>query len=167
VAFLKGLGMPRSVTTLTFDEAIELVQAAVQAARARGNQIAVAVLDAAGDCVAAVRMDGVSPVALEAAAGKARSAVAFRTTSGTMMAVAERALGMGLSMAALGGLVLMAGAVPVVVDGVCIGAIGVAGGGADEADALAGITAVFGQGVADAGARAAGPHGARAAAGSH
>lgn len=155
--------MPRTQATIAFDEAMRVVAAAVQAAMARGNQIGVAVLDASGDIVATARMDGVSRVALGAAEGKARTAVAFRTSSGTMMGMAERGLGMGLSVAALGGLMLMRGGAPILVDGTCIGAVGVAGGGADEDDALAGIAAVFGQEVASAGVAAAGPHGGQAA----
>jgi hypothetical protein len=37
----------------------------------------------------------------------------------------------------------------------------VAGGGADEDDALAGVSAAFGQAVAEAGLHATGPHGTR------
>jgi uncharacterized protein GlcG (DUF336 family) len=45
--------------TIVFDEARRVIDGAVASATARGNRIAVAVLDAAGDPVMAARMDGV------------------------------------------------------------------------------------------------------------
>jgi uncharacterized protein GlcG (DUF336 family) len=95
----------------------------------RGMRAAFAVVDAGGHVVALERMDGVEWVAVDVAIGKAYTAAAFGKPSATL---ADRSAELPLFAHAIttltgGRFVPQKGGVPVIVDGVCDGAIGASG----------------------------------------
>ncbi|TAJ60666.1 heme-binding protein [Brevundimonas sp.] len=120
-----------------------LVDRAVEAGRARGFRLAVAVVEPSGELVAFGRMDDVQYGSIAVAQAKARSSARFRASS----ASAEERLAAGrMALLAIDGIVPVAGGVPIVVDGRVVGAIGVSGASSAQDDevARAAIAAVFG-----------------------
>ncbi|WP_332656542.1 GlcG/HbpS family heme-binding protein [Brevundimonas sp.] len=120
-----------------------LVDRAVEAGRARGFRLAVAVVEPSGELVAFGRMDDVQYGTIDVAQAKARSSARFRTASAS---AEERLAGGRLALLAIDGIVPVAGGVPIVVDGRVIGAIGVSGASSAQDDevARAAISAVIG-----------------------
>lgn len=112
--------LPRQ-PVLTLDAARLVLGAAEAEARRQGWPGAVAVTDAGGALLAFARMDGAGPAAAGIAAGKARTAAAFRRPT----AVFEDAINGPRAAAATAGYVMMGGGLPLVVDGQVVGAIGV------------------------------------------
>lgn len=120
-----------------------LVDRAVEAARARGFRMAIAVVEPSGELVAFGRMDDVQYGSINVAQDKARSAARFRAAS----ASAEERLAAGrMALLAIDGIMPVAGGVPIVVDGRVVGAIGVSGASSAQDDevARAAIAAVLG-----------------------
>ena len=121
-----------STKRLTHDGAKKMAAVAIEAARGAGIEISVAVTDAGGHLIVLERMDGGRFHTLHSATTKAVCASsAKRPTS------ARGAQGQDLDVAHALGLALAAGAqrwtameggLPVIVDGECIGGIGVSGG---------------------------------------
>lgn len=120
-----------------------LIDRAIEAGRARGFRLAVAVVEPSGELVAFGRMDDAQYGSIGVAQAKARSSARFRAAS----ASAEERLAAGrMALLAIDGIVPVAGGVPVVVDGRVVGAIGVSGASSSQDDevARAAIAAVFG-----------------------
>lgn len=100
--------------------------AAVAVAREKGWTMAVAVVDPAGDLVYFEKMDHTQVGSTNVAIGKARCAARFkRSTKAFEDTLAAGAV--GLPFLALEGVVPMEGGIPLVVDGLIVGAIGVSG----------------------------------------
>ncbi len=120
-----------------------LVDRAVEAGRARGFRLAVAVVEPSGELVAFGRMDDVQYGSIDVAQAKARSAARFRAATS---ALEERLAGGRMALLAIDGIVPVAGGVPIVVDGRVVGAIGVSGASSAQDDevARAAIAAVVG-----------------------
>lgn len=111
-----------------------LVDRAVEAGRARGFRLAIAVVEPSGELVAFARMDDVQYGSINVAQAKARSAARFRGSS----AAAEERLAAGrMALLAIDGIVPVAGGVPIVVDGKVVGAIGVSGASSAQDDEVA------------------------------
>ena len=133
-----------TVRQLTPETALKAARAALDACRANGHQVAVAVVDRAGITQVLLRDRFAGPHTIEVATNKAWSAVSFRTPTAEL----ERATRPGQAMSGLrsvprvtaigGGQVIEGG-------GSLFGAIGVSGapgGDADDACAAAGIKAI-------------------------
>jgi glc operon protein GlcG len=111
-----------------------LIAGARSEAEHRSLQLAIAVVDAGGHLVAFERMDGVEWVAADVALGKAYTAAAFQAPSADL---AERSAAVPLlaqsMMTMTGGrFVPQRGGLPVVVGGVCVGAVGASGASGDD-----------------------------------
>ncbi|MBI3706260.1 MAG: heme-binding protein [Proteobacteria bacterium] len=121
--------------------ALELARAALDDCRQRGYQVAVAVVDRFGVTQVMLRDRFAGPHTPTTAAGKAWTAVSFRTN--TMELVANSQPGMPQSgIRNLPGTVIVGGGVVVESAGAMVGGIGVSGapgGDADEACATSGI----------------------------
>jgi glc operon protein GlcG len=131
----------RDVKVLSLDGARKVAGAAEAAARERGWEVAIAVVDPAGGLIVFHRMDGVQHASLEIALGKARTAAGFRRPSRAMAeAVAKGTTG----LLGVDGMLMMEGGLPVEVAGAVVGAIGISGmtGAQDAQIAMAGITAL-------------------------
>lgn len=136
--------MPKTVMTLTFDEAAQIIAGAHQASKDINEACTVAVIDNAGHLIASGRMDGAAALSIECAEKKARTAQTFRRSVADLMDDIrhEPEIGLGLQVADQVKIMLLPGALPVMHEGECIGAVGVSGGTQDTNVAQAGVDAL-------------------------
>jgi glc operon protein GlcG len=126
------------VTRNTARLTLEGAQAVLAAAQHHAHQINVpmdiAVVDDGGHLLAFARMDGAKLSSVEIAIAKAYSSATRRRPSGPAMDgdKVNLALSLGLSIASHGHQLPIRGGLPLEVDGVCIGAIGVSNGTEDQ-----------------------------------
>lgn len=131
------------------DAARRVAMACREWAAERGGTMSLFILDAAGNPVHGERMDGQVYRNMQTALLKAQTSQRSRTlTSARGAGLHNRPYGLPRSVL-LFDFYAVSGGVPIVVDGQMIGAIGVGGGagGGDEACAVAGLQAVFGDRV--------------------
>ena len=128
--------------SLTLAEASTVVQGALDKAREMNIRISVAVCDAGGRLMAFNRMDGAIWGSVYGCQGKAIASVAFGRASGELQERAGAPIIQGIMAAEGGHMIPSQGAVPIMRDGVAIGACGVGGGTAqqDEDCARAGVS---------------------------
>lgn len=114
------------MSSLTTETTRSVLDAAIAAATEVGLRCTAAVVDAGGHLLGLLRMDGSPLAALEAAQVKARTAVYFQTATanlpGDQPFTAALIGAVGYPVAFIGG------GIPLLDDGVIIGAIGVGGG---------------------------------------
>lgn len=110
---------------LTLDDARRI--AAVAEAEATSNHwaVAIAIVDDGGHLLWLQRLDGAAPISSEIASAKARTAALGRRESKVYEDMINGGRVSFLSAPVLHG--MLEGGVPVVVDGQCIGAVGVSG----------------------------------------
>jgi uncharacterized protein GlcG (DUF336 family) len=109
-----------------------------------GARASIVVLGDGGDLVAMVRMDGAWAGAFDLALGKARTSRAFQAPSSAFVHLIQ--LGQPLfSVNSVGGgqYVILQGGLPLVVNGVLHGALGVSGGTPDQDEAIANAAAAL------------------------
>jgi uncharacterized protein GlcG (DUF336 family) len=111
-----------------------LVDRAVEAGRARGFRLAIAVVEPSGELVAFGRMDDVQYGSISIAQQKARSAARVRTATS---ALEERLAAGRMAILALDEIMPVAGGVPIIIDGRVVGAIGVSGASSAQDDEVA------------------------------
>jgi len=128
--------------SLTLADANRVVQAAIERAKEMNIRISVAVCDAGGRLMAFNRMDGAIWGSVYGCQGKAIASVAFGRASGELAERAGSPIIQGIAAAEGGHMIPSQGAVPIMRDGVAVGACGVGGGTAqqDEDCARAGVT---------------------------
>lgn len=113
---------------LTFEMAQKLVAAACAEAGKQGLGVSAVVVDRGGHMVAAGRMDGVSYATAEIARRKAATAAGF---AAPLSAIAEMTKSDPLIATVFGSspeLLAVPGGMPVMLDGVAIGGLGISGG---------------------------------------
>jgi uncharacterized protein GlcG (DUF336 family) len=127
---------------LTHAGALAILDAAVAQATAMGVPQCIAVVDAGGNLLAFVRMDGAKVLSQLSATQKAVTAASSRAATGGV----DEALAAKLAAATGGRVTNLKGGLPIVVDGHVIGAIGVGSGTGDQdvAVAEAGLAALRG-----------------------
>jgi glc operon protein GlcG len=112
---------------IRIDAAKRAAEAALDAARRNNWTMAVAVVDIAGELVYFEKMDDTQNGSVRVAAAKARSAALFKRPTkafqDTLTASPD-----GVRILGLDGAVPVEGGVPLVIDGLIVGAIGVSGG---------------------------------------
>jgi glc operon protein GlcG len=113
---------------LTHDGALKLIQAGIAKAREIGVPECIAVVDDGGNMLAFVRMDGARFLSTTSALNKARTAAASRQPTGGAHAEVE----LKLALATEGGFTNLKGGLPIIVNGHCVGAIGVGSGTGDQ-----------------------------------
>ncbi len=126
---------------LTLDDCRTISAAAEAEAKKNNWNVCIAILDDGGHLLHAIRMDGATPANARIAVEKARTAAETRRSS----AMGEERIKAGrLSMLRMPGVLPVQGGVPIVIDGECIGAVGVSGvqSHEDEQIAKAGIDAL-------------------------
>ncbi|HZC22101.1 MAG TPA: heme-binding protein [Candidatus Binatia bacterium] len=111
---------------ITLERAQAVIQAAVTEAKKRKWKMNIAVADSGGNLVAFQRMDGAMLASIQIAEHKARAAATFRRPT----KVFEDGINlMHLNyLLAFDGVIASRGGIPLIDDGVIIGAIGVSGG---------------------------------------
>lgn len=128
--------------SISLEQANHALAAAIAKATAMNIAVCVAVCDAGGRLVAFARMDKSNWASIHGCQGKALTAAATRCNSGDIPAtsvVMQR-----IAELEGGNMIYAKGAVPIIRDGVLLGAIGVGGASAEEDElcALAGAEAV-------------------------
>lgn len=127
---------------LTYDGARRIIEAAMAKATAMGVPQCITVVDAGGNILAFARMDGAFAPAFDSSLRKAQTAAAYGKETG---GIAE-GLDLRLALATDGKRVNLLGGVPVVIDGIVAGGVGV-GSGSGEQDrevARTGVAAIAG-----------------------
>lgn len=110
--------------TLSLQAAKTMAAAAEAKARENDWNVAIAIVDAAGELILFHRLDQTQPASLDIAIGKARTAARFRRPT----KVLEDAVAGGRTvLLALDDVLPLEGGLPIVVDGRVIGAVGVSG----------------------------------------
>jgi glc operon protein GlcG len=135
--------LTRQIRSLNAAGAKLALAAAEAAARERGLVLSISVVDVTGNLLAFTRMDGASPSTIEASFKKAKTAALL----GAPSKVFEDMLHGGATvLLAFDSVTPCQGAVPIVIDGVTVGAVGGSGGSGeeDESAAQAGADAVTG-----------------------
>jgi glc operon protein GlcG len=127
--------------SVTLEESNRILAGALDKARQLNIRISAAVVDAGGRLVAFQRMDNAIFAGVYGSQGKAIASAAFGRASGEMQARADAPTPRGIALAEGGHMIMGQGALPILRNGVVIGACGVGGGTAqeDEDCARAGI----------------------------
>ncbi|MDX2147354.1 MAG: heme-binding protein [Planctomycetota bacterium] len=128
--------------SLTLAGAELVIQAASRFAAGKAGTGSIAVVDSGGHLLMLHRLDGTFPASARISEGKARTAAIFRKPTRDF----EQAINGGrTAMAAMDGWTPLQGGVPVIVDGICVGAVGVSGAASaaqDDEIASAGAAAI-------------------------
>jgi uncharacterized protein GlcG (DUF336 family) len=126
---------------LTLEDCKKISAAAEAEARNNNWNVCIAIFDDGGHLLHLVRMDGATPANARIAVGKGRTAAETRRSTAMWE---ERIKGGRLAMLKMPGVTPVQGGLPIVVDGTCIGAVGVSGvqSHEDEQIAKAGISAL-------------------------
>jgi len=138
----------RDTPRLTLEGARAVLAAAERRAAEIQQPMNIAVVDDGGHLLAFARMDGAKPASVEIALVKARAAALRRSPTGPSMRDGQPNLpvALGLAIARSDQQTPVRGGVPLVVDGMVVGAVGVSAGSEDQdldvaragAEALAG-----------------------------
>lgn len=118
-----------------------ILQAATDHAVTNKWNVSIAVVDANGDLLAFRRLDGASLASIDISQGKARTAARVRRPTKTL---ADAVAGGSTVLLSAPNIILMQGGLPISVNGVWLGAVGVSGATSeqDEQVAAAGIAAL-------------------------
>jgi uncharacterized protein GlcG (DUF336 family) len=132
----------RDTRALTLEGARAVLAAAVARIDELGHRASVAVVDAGGHVIVLERMDGAASHTVHSATTKAAAAASMRKPTGIAAGgPIDLPYGLGIALAAgEGRWTPLPGGVPLVVDGECVGAVGVAGA-PPEVDELASAAA--------------------------
>lgn len=127
---------------LSLEDARRIAVAAEAEARRHGWAVAIAVVDDGGHLIWLQRLDGAAPIAAQIAPAKARTAALGRRESRVYEEMINGPRAAFLSAPGLDG--MLEGGVPIIVDGHCVGAVGVSGvkSSEDAQIARAGIVAL-------------------------
>jgi glc operon protein GlcG len=128
--------------TLTLEAArIALAAAEAEAAR-NGWRVVIAVVDEGGHAILVARLDGAQWSSISTAVEKARAATAWKRPTRLLEESVNNGRTAFLSISQ--GMALLQGGVPIEIEGIVVGAVGVSGVKAsdDETVALAGVNAL-------------------------
>ena len=121
-----------------------IVDAGVRAAKAIGVPMSIVTVDRGGHVKAVAHMDGATPLPYEVAYRKAWTAATTGAATADVHAFISATDGGVLSLPHLPGFSVVPGGLPIMVDGRCVGAVGVSGvkSNEDAQIARAGMAAV-------------------------
>jgi len=133
----------RTAAKLTHAGALQVLKAAVDRANVLGVPQNITIVDEGGNLLAFVRMDGAKLLSRETSLSKAISAASHRQPTSRLLPEIE----LKLAIASGGRLTNLEGGLPIILDGICVGGIGVGSGtGAQDIDvARAGLAAIGAQ----------------------
>lgn len=114
-------------TAITLESARKVASTAIAEARKNNWNMAIAIVDPAGELVYFEKLDGTQAASVNIAIDKARSSARFKRPTKALQDVLATG-GAGLRMLALDGAVPVEGGVPILIDAKIVGAIGVSGG---------------------------------------
>jgi glc operon protein GlcG len=128
--------------TLSLEAARVALAAAEAEALRNGWRVVIAVVDEGGHTIVLARLDGAQWSSVDTSVSKARAAVAWKRPSRML----EESVNQGRTafLSITQGMAVLQGGVPIEIDGVIVGAVGVSGVKAadDEVIALAGVNAL-------------------------
>jgi uncharacterized protein GlcG (DUF336 family) len=129
------------MSDITLEQAQAAVEGARQAAIANGTLMNIAVVDAGGNLKAFARMDGAWLGSIDISIKKARTARFFDMESGAIGELSQPGGPLYNIEVSNGGLISFPGGIPLTLDGVVVGGIGVSGSTVenDRAVAQAGV----------------------------
>ena len=107
---------------LTLEDCRKVAAAAEAEAKRNNWNVAIAILDDGGHLLHFIRMDGATPANARIAVEKGRTAAESRRSTGMWE---ERVKQGRLSMLRMPGVTPVQGGLPIVVDGTCVGGVGV------------------------------------------
>src|SRR6201987_2783855 len=130
--------MPRTYTSLTLEDAKQMLSAAEAKAASLGIPYCAAVVDAGGHLLAFLRQDGALIGSVDLAIDKATTARIFDKTTSDLATLAQSGKPLhGIQESNAGKVVLFGGGVPVVLDGTMVGAVGASAGTVEQDIAVA------------------------------
>jgi glc operon protein GlcG len=136
-----GLRLPTR-PTITLEAARLALSASEAEAHRNGWRVVIAIVDDGGHTLTMARLDGAQLSSIDTAAAKARAAVAWKRPTRLL----EESVNGGRTafLSITQGMAVLQGGVPIEIDGVVVGAVGVSGVKAsdDEVIALAGVNAL-------------------------
>ncbi|UOF01477.1 GlcG/HbpS family heme-binding protein [Bdellovibrio reynosensis] len=128
-------------TNITMAGALIAAQAAVENCASKGYSVAATVVDASGDTKVTLRADGAGPHTLDASRRKAYTSASARQPTSAMLATSQTNP-TAQNLGQIDGFLLLGGGIPIRINNVVVGAIGVGGapgGPLDDQCAQAGI----------------------------
>ena len=134
------------MTSLPLTKAQAVLEAAIAKADEIGQPMNIAVVDDGGHLVTFARMDGAIKASIDISTRKATTSVLMNAPTAALMNLVQPGAELyGLEQLS-GGLVVFGGGIPLQLDGVTVGAIGVSAGSAaqDVTVAEAGVAALAG-----------------------
>lgn len=128
--------------TLTHSAVLKMLSAAVAKAEEMGQPQCIVIVDASGVTLGQIRMSGAKFLSLKSASAKACTAASIRAPSDAI----PEAVGTAIASATDNAVTRLGGGLPIVIQGHCVGGIGVGSGTAeqDKEVALAAIGAIGG-----------------------
>lgn len=137
--------MPRNVNVLNLSEARAMIDAALAKSDEIEVPVFVVVLDAFGQTVSSARADGANYFSERIAIGKARTAIGMGVSTETWEKFSESAPSFAGAITSVPDFTPFSGGLPVLKDGLLLGAIGVSGGtGAQDIEIVSAALAAFG-----------------------
>jgi glc operon protein GlcG len=125
---------------LTLDDCRKISAAAEQEAKKNNWNVCIAILDDGGHLLHLIRMDGSTPANARIAVEKGRTAAETRRSTTNW----QERVGKRLELLRMPGVTPVQGGLPIVIEGTCVGAVGISGvqSHEDEQIATAGIKAL-------------------------
>ncbi|MCV7227381.1 GlcG/HbpS family heme-binding protein [Mycolicibacterium komossense] len=120
------------MSCISLPTAKSVIEAATAKAQEIGQPMNIAVVDDGGHLVAFVRMDGAIKASIDISIRKARTSILMNAPTGALMPLVQPGAELyGLEQTS-GGMVIFGGGIPLTVDGVVVGAIGVSAGSVEQ-----------------------------------
>lgn len=120
------------MSAITLSAATAVIEASTSKALEIGQPMNIAVVDDGGHLVAFVRMDGAIKASIDISIRKARTSILMNAPTSALMALVQPGAELyGLEQTS-GGMVIFGGGIPLVKDGVVIGAVGVSAGSVEQ-----------------------------------
>lgn len=124
-------------TTTLSTVAQQLIQAAIQAAEQQNLAVAASIVDIGGHLVAFTRMDGVGYMANDITRRKAITACNFKMPTHAFYELLQKVPELQFAIAKEPEVLAVAGGMPIIVKGTCIGGLGVGGGNFEQDQQIA------------------------------
>lgn len=118
----------RETLTLSHAGALQALSAAIDKATAMGVPQCIQIVDASGETIASLRMDGAKYLSMHTARAKARTAASINAPTGAM----AFEFGVAAGIASNGGVTHLPGGLPIRFSGKLAGAIGIGSGSGDQ-----------------------------------
>ena len=118
----------RPALQLTDTAVMEMLNAAITCANDIGQPQCIVIVDASCVPLVQFRMDGAKVISLQSALAKARTAASIRAPSDAI----PESVGLTVAAATGGDITRLSGGMPIVLDGHCVGGIGIGSGSPDQ-----------------------------------